>query len=103
MKANDQVGVTFVNTVVGRGALNGVINVSFGVFNFTPSDNGEVVDVDPTIACRLRMDKACAIQLRNAMNDLLTLLEASETPGSKPIEAPASEGIMPKKAAEKMN
>lgn len=104
MKSNDQVGCTFVNAVVGRGILNGVINLSFSVFNFTPSDNGEVVDVDPTIACRLRMDKACATQLRDVMNNLLTLIEEQEAAG-KVIdnETPKPEGVMPKKAAKEMN
>lgn len=102
MKSSDQVGVTFVNTVVGRGFLNGVANFSFGVFNFTPSDDGERVDVDPTIACRLRMDKACLLQLQKAINELVTIIDAGDNiPGA---ETPAAEGgISPKKAAEKMN
>lgn len=101
MKNQDNVSVTFVNTVVGRGILNGVINLSFGVFNFTPSEDGKEVDVDPTIACRLRMDKVCAIQLRDVMNDLLAVIEKSEAslPGS---EMPPVEGLVAK-SSEKMN
>ena len=34
MKPNDSVGVTFVNAVVGRGILHGVINVQLGALNF---------------------------------------------------------------------
>ena len=36
MRDSDSVGVTFVNTVIGRGTLNEVINLAFSTFNFTP-------------------------------------------------------------------
>ena len=101
MKVNDQVNVTFVNTVVGRGILNGVINLSFGVFHFTPTDDGKV-DVDPAIACRLRMDKICATQLRDVMNDLLTVIEKAEADAAMGVSEAQAEGIIPK-ASEKMN
>ena len=78
MKSSDQVGVTFVNTVVGRGILNGVVNLSFGVLQFTPSDDGKTVDPDPVIASRLRMDKMCARQLRDVLNDLLEMIDKAE-------------------------
>ena len=100
MKAEDKVGCTFVNTVVGRGILNGVINLSFGVFNFTPTQDGQI-DVDPVVACRLRMDKVCATQLRDVMNDLLTAIEKAETEAvTGNVEA---EGILPKQRPENIN
>lgn len=77
MKSADNLGVIFVNTVVGRGILNGVINLSFGVFNFTPDENGQI-DADPAINCRLRMDKICATQLRDSMSELLAAIEKAE-------------------------
>ena len=101
MKSVDEAGVVFVNTVVGRGILNGVINLSFSVFNFTPTDDGKV-DVDPAIACRLRMDKICATQLRDVMNDLLAVIEKAETDAAMGVTEASAEGIIPK-ASEKMN
>ena len=77
MKSADNLGVIFVNTVVGRGILNGVINLSFGVFNFTPDEKGQI-DADPAINCRLRMDKICATQLRDSMSELLAAIEKAE-------------------------
>ena len=98
IKSSDNVGCTFVNTVVGRGILNGVINLSFATFNFTPTDTGEV-DVDPVVTCRLRMDKVCATQLRDVMNSLLADIEKAELAavgGTPPVEQ--AEGLMPKRA-----
>lgn len=78
MKSMDAVGVTFVNTVVGRGIFNGVVNISFGTFNFTPTEKN--VDADPVIACRLRMDVMCAKQLRDALSDLIDAVETPAKP-----------------------
>lgn len=103
MKNQDNTGVNFVNTVIGRGVLNGVINLSFGVFNFTPSDDGTKVDVDPVVACRLRMDKVCATQLRDVMNELLAAIEKSEQEAAMGVAETKSEGIATKTAPEKMN
>ena len=101
MKSEDAVGTIFVNTVVGRGSLNGVINVSFSTFNFTPNDEGQI-DVDPVISCRLRMDKMCAAQLRDVMNELLATIEKAEQNIAPDEVAPKVEGISTKRA-EKMN
>lgn len=103
MREQDKVSITFVNTVVGRGILNGVINLSFGAFNFTPSDDGKSVDIDPAVACRLRMDKICATQLRDVMNELLATIEKSESEMSNGSDKPAAEGILPKAAPETIN
>ncbi len=81
MKTVDSVGVTFVNTVVGSGIFNNIINLAFGVCNFTPVDNGSgemVIDPDVVIASRLRMDKMCAVQIRDILNNLIGQMEAAE-------------------------
>lgn len=103
MKSSDNVSVTFVNTVIGRGTLNGVVNLSFGVFNFTPSEDGSKVDIDATVACRLRMDKVCATQLRDVMNELLATIEKAEADAAMGIEKSQTDGIVVKAAPEKMN
>lgn len=100
MKTQDNIGVVFVNTIVGRGTLNGVVNLSFGTFNFTPSDDGKVVDIDPVISCRLRMDKICLKQLRDVADELLSIVEKADShmePGA-PIE-----GLLPKQRPESVN
>ena len=78
MKSTDHVGVTFVNTVLNRGIFNGVVNLSLGVLQFTPSDDGTTVDPDPVIAARLRMDKICARQIRDALSELLEMIDKAE-------------------------
>lgn len=78
MKSLDNVGVTFVNMVVGSGTLNGVVNLSFGVYQFTPSEDSATVDTDVVIASRLRMDRMCALQLRDTLNNLFASVEKAE-------------------------
>ena len=95
MKSQDHVGIVFVNSVIGRGALNGVINLSFGAYNFSPNDRGEV-DIDVVTACRLRMDKMCAIQLRDALIDLINAIDRSEASVTK--QDPEIEGVVAKRA-----
>lgn len=90
MKTEDSVGVVFVNHVAARGVFNNVINISFGTYNFTPMEDGKV-EPDPAITCRLRMDKMCAIQLRDNLNDLLALIEKSE---AVTIDLPETEGVI---------
>ena len=89
MRSMDNIGITFVNTLIGRGILNGIVNLSFAAFNFTPDDQG-AVSADPAVACRLRMDKVCAVQLRDALNDLITIIEKAE---SSP-QSETAEGLM---------
>lgn len=63
--------VTFVTSVLGLGGYNNVVNLTFCTFLWTPEDGkpGEQlkVDPDPVISCRLRMDDACAIALRDVL------------------------------------
>lgn len=60
----------FVNQVIGQGILNGVVNVTFGTFGFTPTNDGKV-DPDMVISSRLRMDITCAQQLHAALGSIL--------------------------------
>lgn len=102
MRSLDEVGVTFVNTVIGRGVLNGNVNLSFSVFNFTPSDDGKTVELDPVVAVRLRMDKVCATQLRDVMNELLATIEKAELHAATGVaETGSLDGEI--KAIEKLN
>src|ERR1035437_2535365 len=78
MKSVDNVGVTFINTVLGRGVMNGVVNLTLGVLQFTPDDEGKVIDPDIGVAARLRMDVVCARQMHEALGDLLVLIDKSD-------------------------
>lgn len=84
MKSLDDVGVVFVNTVVGRGVLNGIVNLSFGTLLFTPSDDGQSIDPDLVVSARLRMDKICAQQLYETLGDLLASIEKAEAEAVSP-------------------
>lgn len=85
MKSIDQTGVTFVNYVLGRGILGGVVNIQFGTVLFGVKEDGSI-DPAPAVSCRLRMDVACAKALRDNLTELLL---AVETPVS--TEAVADE------------
>ena len=74
MNPIDEVGVTFVNAVLGRGTLNGVMNVQLGVLPFDIGEDGNV-SPDIVVACRLRMDMTCAKQLRDCLDDLLSKID----------------------------
>lgn len=68
------VPVTFVSNVVASGQLNGVINVAFGLYRFTPGVDGNV-EPDLAIGARLRMDVQCAEQLYEALGSILQKLK----------------------------
>jgi hypothetical protein len=89
MKKQDDIGITFVNSIAARGLFNNVANMSFSAYNFTPNDEG-TVDPDPVIVCRLRMDKGCLMQLKQVATDLLKLMD--ETP--QEAHAPEAEGVI---------
>lgn len=80
--------VKFVNEVAGSGHLNGVVNLTFSVANFTPG-NDEEVHIDRVIASRLRMDLYCAATLRDALDKII---EAA-TKGPAQPKAQLAEGI----------
>lgn len=74
MKTIDNTGVTFVNVVLGRGILNGVVNVQLGTWMFAGKEDGSV-DPDVAVSCRLRMDVTCAKALRDQLTELLLAVE----------------------------
>ena len=84
IRPNDNVGVTFINTVLGRGILGNIINVQLGVFNFSEDGEGKI-HFDPSIASRLRMDIDCAKQLRDALDWCVKTWE--EKQAEKPVES----------------
>lgn len=87
MKESKSSDIIFVNTVIARGTFNNVVNISFGAFNFTPNEETREVELDATVACRLRMDIVCAKQLSNALIDLLNSIEKAQEPaGSEPVK-----------------
>ena len=81
MKSSDQVGITFVNAVVGRGILHGIINIQLGSLNFDADEKGKVSN-DLSVACRLRMDVKCAEDLRDSLDALLKLVDEAKAKGA---------------------
>ena len=100
MKAVDNVGITFVNTVLGRVILNNVVNIQLGAFQFSPDAKGEAVEVDLVTACRLRMDKACARQLYDNLGELFALVEKAETSNGVASETAGVEEQVPTEQTE---
>lgn len=100
MKVADNVGITYVNTVIGRGVLNNVVNLTLGAFNFTPAESADgSVDVDMVIAARLRMDLVCARNLYEVLGGLLSGIDAANLNGA---DAPVLTGE-PAQSNEKPN
>jgi hypothetical protein len=87
MASNNE--ITFCNFVLGRGVLNGVVNVTLGAFLFDPNSSGEEIDPTPVVVSRLRMDVACARRLRDA---LASILEAVDNPDKAPHAAANGDG-----------
>ena|SRR6185312_3478897 len=77
-KTVDAVNVTFVNAVMGRGILNGVVNLQLGTALFGTGEDGTSVDDQVYVSCRLRMDIMCAKQLYETLGDLLGKVEGAE-------------------------
>jgi len=70
----DSIGITYVNAVMSRGHFNSVVNISLGVITFDPNqDKGS--DTDLVVACRLRMDEMCAMQLYDELGKVLQGME----------------------------
>lgn len=88
----DNVGVTFVSLLLGRGVMNGVINLTFGTFNFTPdTEQSNGVDLDAVVSARLRMDIPCARQLHETLGKLLESIDSKENTPALPT--PTNEGV----------
>ena len=85
--AQDDIGVTFVNLVLGSGSYNGVINLNLGVVNFDPDEKEKTggISYKPTTAVRLRMDPECA---KNIYHALARFVEVDPLK-DKPVSAPA--------------
>ena len=77
VEQNNQVATTFVNTVMGRGIFNGVVNVQLGTLQFDAGEDGKINN-DLVTTVRLRMDIQCATMLRDELNDLLAFVEKAK-------------------------
>jgi hypothetical protein len=69
MKSIDQVGITYVNMVLGRGLFNGVCNIQLGAYLFSSIEDGSKIDPDPAVACR---------QLHSALGELIAQVEKAK-------------------------
>jgi hypothetical protein len=92
MNVEDQIGVTFVNLVLSRGVYNGVVNISFGTYNFTPNHDNSEVDPDMVVSARLRMDIMCAQQLHESLGELLAALKTPAQPNGQLSEEKTTTG-----------
>lgn len=92
MKSTDNVGITFANLVLGRGIVNGVVNITLGANEWNPDPETEKVDPSPAIVSRLRMDVVCAKALRDNLNELLASIETPAPPAGAAEEQPAANG-----------
>jgi hypothetical protein len=99
MKSNDNVGVTFINTVLGAGRLNGVVNVQLGTALFSLVDEGKI-DNDVVVSCRLRMDIQCATLLRNTLDSVINNMNA---PSAIEPQTPSSTENEPTVDAARLN
>lgn len=79
---SDQGRPIFVNTLQVSGFLNGVINLAFSTARWYPAPDPDdstkvIVAVTEPIAVDLRMDLACAQNLRDALD---RIIEANTKP-----------------------
>lgn len=103
LKGVDDVGITFCNLVLGRGYAAGIVNMTLGAFGFTPDSDGTTVAPDPVIVSRLRLTEPCAIQLRDALTEVLASMEAArngETAIKKGIESVLTNGAAPEEGSK---
>lgn len=70
---DDKSEVTFVNSVVVSGHLNGIINVAFSTARYVPEnvDGKAVVSPSEYISANLRMDLYCVQQLHDSLASIL--------------------------------
>lgn len=99
MRALDNIGVTFVNTVLSRGIYEGNVNLTFGTALFTPEvrkegDKEQLVIVDDiVVSSRMRMDLRCAQQLYLTLYALLEQVAALPPVGTDqltPVPEPST-------------
>ncbi len=70
------VPVIFAHHLVGAGHLNGIVNMTLGVARFSPTPDG-AIDTDMVVAARLRMDMACAMQMRDQLDRIIGQAETA--------------------------
>lgn len=66
----NRVPVTFVTEVVVVGFLNGVVNLTFGTSQYTPTQSGKIIP-DMVCSSRLRMDLYCAQLLHAHLGNII--------------------------------
>lgn len=89
-RIQDNVGCVFVNRVLGTGVMHGVINITLGTFNFTPSRDESRIENDLVVSCRLRLDIAAAAQLREAIDKAFEMMAAQNV--SQEIDQSSQDG-----------
>lgn len=62
--------VEFVSLLAASGQNNGVVNLTFATARFMPTASG-TIDPDFIVSSRLRMDIACAAQLRGELDRII--------------------------------
>jgi hypothetical protein len=75
------VPVTFVNSVLVSGFLNGIVNLSFSTAQFIPDGDGKVKPAE-ILTANLRMDLYCAQQIHDS---LANILEQQTKPAAKDV------------------
>lgn len=101
----DDVGVVFVNAVLGRGIHCGVANINFGTFLFTPAgerevdDGRKITEVDPQLVCslRLRLDEMALRMLHDATAALIKTIDEDKAKREQgTIAPPSGDGVATK-------
>lgn len=71
---SDKPSVTFVNSLAVNGFHNGIINLTFTTARWTlafDQDGKPKVNPDPYVSALLRMDLKCAMEVRDALDQII--------------------------------
>lgn len=71
MSSDKHVTPLIVNTLAVNGFLNGVINLAYSTAHWFPAEDGKSVSVAEPITVDLRMDLACAMTTRDALDRII--------------------------------
>lgn len=71
MSSDKHVTPLIVNTLAVNGFLNGVINLAYSTAHWFPAEDGKSVSVAEPITVDLRMDLACAMATRDALDRII--------------------------------
>lgn len=76
-KPDNKTEVTFVNSLAVNGFLNGNVNLTFLTHRWTlafdPAEPSKpIVNVDSYTSCLLRMDLNCAMEVRDALDKIIS-------------------------------